>query len=387
MDTKYKTISHSKNTRNYFRHRSSLKLKPNIYITTNSQTIKYINFENNKFSPVSLSTDRKQTQKTQTVNSKTTNSINNIYQNIIKLFENYVINNSENKIKINEVFISLYHKIKNFFSTQNFNLNEDEKDEIISFLKNSYETQLEELSKKIDELNNEIEILTNCNKKIYSKDVSNKFHFIFNNYKKKLNEQEEKFKLAEYKYLICINDLQNKVSSLYKKLDEKKVFEDNSEETKEVKCFPNMTQSDFGKKINPKTIPLFKTLVPSKNLKLNSFKKIKSLDNLEENNLNIEDKKLLDKNKLIKSINGYTPENIINKKKNFFLAHPNLVIAGGSKKEIINSYGVPKNIHRVKISKYLDKNIFYSYPSTIADILVNIEKVKNRNYLERLNNS
>ena len=384
MDQKYKTVTDAfyKTNRNFFRHNSYLKLKPNIGIASKSQTIKYVNFDNSNFSPASLSTGRKQK-----IDLKSSDSISILYQNIIKLLENYIINNSANTIQINEVFISLYYKIHNFLSSKNFNLNNDEKDKIISFLKISYEAQLEELSKKNDELNDEVEILTNYNKKIYSKNINNKFHFIFNNYKKKSNEQEKKFKLAEYKYLICINDLQNKINSLVKKIDEKKAFEDNSDEIKEVKCFPNMTQSDFRKKINPKKIPLFKNLAPKKKLKFNSFKKIKSLDNLGENNLNIDNRKIIDKNKLMHSIDDYTPENIINKEKKFFISHPNLVIAGASKKEVINTFGVPKNINRVKISKYLDKNVFYSYPSTIGEILVNIEKVKNRNYLEKINNS
>ena len=89
----------------------------------------------------------------------------------------------------------------------------------------------------------------------------------------------------------------------------------------------------------------------------------------------------------MKSIDDYTPENIINKEKKFFISHPNLIIAGASNKEKVHSFGVPKNINRVKISKYLDKNVFYSYPSTIGEILVNIEKVKNRNFLEKINSS
>ena len=384
MDPKYKTVTYNKSNINFPRYPSSIKLNPNKYMSSNSQTIRYINFNNNNFSSESLSANRKPKQK---IDLESSNSTNILYQNIIKLLENYIINNSENNVKINEAFFSLYHKTKNFLSSNNFNTNDDEKDKLITFLKISYEEKLEELNKKIEELNNEIEILTNSNKKIYSKDINNKLHFILNNYKKKLNEQEKKYKCAEYKYLICINDLQNKINSLEKKLEEKKAFEDDSVEIKEVKCFPNRTQSDFKYKINPKKIPLFKNLVHKKKLKLNSFKKIKSLDNIGENNLNIDNRKILDKIKLMKSIDDYTPENIINKEKKFFISHPNLIIAGASNKEKVHSFGVPKNINRVKISKYLDKNVFYSYPSTIGEILVNIEKVKNRNFLEKINSS
>ena len=60
----------------------------------------------------------------------------------------------------------------------------------------------------------------------------------------------------------------------------------------------------------------------------------------------------------------------------FFIAHPTLGIAGVIKKKEIKYVGLPKKIIRLKVHKSLENNMLISFPSTINETLVNLEKLR-----------
>ena len=126
-----------------------------------------------------------------------------------------------------------------------------------------------------------------------------------------------------------------------------------------------------------------------------NFLKISNLNNLEDeedfeenNNSSLRTKKLssrLEKDDLnLKDIKEYTPENIMNKEKKFFISHPNLTLAGMDNKKNKFTSGLPNKIFSFKFSKKLEKNAFFTFPSTLNETLVNLEKLRiNKNYLDK----
>ena len=86
----------------------------------------------------------------------------------------------------------------------------------------------------------------------------------------------------------------------------------------------------------------------------------------------------------MKTIRDFNSENIINKGKTYFISHPNLTIAGINNKKNKFSKGLPNKIFSFKFSKNLEKNAFFTFPSTLNETLVNLEKLKlNKNFIDK----
>ena len=139
-----------------------------------------------------------------------------------------------------------------------------------------YELKIEELNKKIKKLNQDSKItnfyeVDKANSKLSKKDG-------INNYlKKKILELEDKLKINEYNYLLYIQELQNKLSYLENDLRMKEILKEYNE-SKNIRCFPNLTQFNLEENINPKSIPLTKSILKD----INSSKKKNNLSKLKE---------------------------------------------------------------------------------------------------------
>lgn len=80
-------------------------------------------------------------------------------------------------------------------------------------------------------------------------------------------------------------------------------------------------------------------------------------------------------NRIIEMLN-YHPKTILDNNKEYFLSHPTLNIAGVVKKKESKYVGLPKKLLRLKVHKNLEKNMQITFPSSLNETLVNLEKLK-----------
>ena len=90
-------------------------------------------------------------------------------------------------------------------------------------------------------------------------------------------------------------------------------------------------------------------------------------------NSNINEPK--ENNKILELFN-YHPKTILDNNKEFFISHPTLNIAGIVKKKELKYVGLPKKLLRLKVHKSLEKNMQITFPSSLNETLVNLEKLK-----------
>ena len=351
-----------------------------------------------------------------------------IYKYITRTLENFIEKNYSNFKFLKNSLKTIYSHIKAYIESLNQvrkeNNKQNQKDDNNQNL--LYEFKISYLNQQIKDLKYEIELLSS-NEKYWLDDNSPKKYKIYNYLKKKNVKLQNKTKLDEFKYLLCIKEQQNKINDLENKL-KLKILE-NSKEVKESKCFPNISQFDLKEHINAKSIPLTETILKNsksskKNLsKITEFKKdyfltvtnsgsktpFKMLTDKSNKiydkkskkkglnqglfksiNINLNDEKTNEK-KLNKrneaddyfNILKLNSEIIPNKDKKFFISHPNLTIAGINQR--LNKYniGIPNKLFSFKFSKNINKNAFYKFPSTLNGIFVELEKLRiNQNNTE-----
>ena len=81
-------------------------------------------------------------------------------------------------------------------------------------------------------------------------------------------------------------------------------------------------------------------------------------------------------NTVYECLKEYFPKTILDNKREFFVAHPTLNIAGIVKKKEVKYVGLPKKIIRLKVHKNLEKNMMITFPSSLNETLVNLEKLR-----------
>ena len=337
------------------------------------------------------------------------------------MLENFIEKNYSNVRFVNDALKTIYSHIKIFL--ESFKDSKNKKDKKIdnnddnNNQKILYEVKINGLNQQIKELKHELELL-NTNESNKFDNVTPKKFKIYNYLKKKNLKLENKTKIDEYKYLLCIEDQQKKINDLENKL-KLKILE-NSEEVKESKLFPTISKFNMNLLKNSKPAPLTQLVLknstsikrnksklankknyyltvtnyisktPYKLLNETQKKEIpKSKKNVFNegiyNSINISDKG--------KNINEFKSEKkneadihfkelklnseiIPNKDKNFFISHPNLNIAGYNNKLSKYKMGIPNKIFSFKFSKNMDKNNFYKFPSTLNEIFVELEKLR-----------
>ena len=280
-----------------------------------------------------------------------------IYEQIFIAIQDFIQKNKENnsliflalyKIhsNINSIFSSLTQNEKNCNEKANENINEKSSDDLKynNLLDNKskllYELKIEELNKKIKQLNQDTKItnfldVTKAKGKLTKKDG-------INNYlKKKILELENKLKINEYNYLLYIQELQKKLSYLENNLRMKEIVKEYNE-SKDIRCFPNLTQINLEENINPKSIPLTNSILKD----INSSKKKNNLSRLGDS---------------LVLINSRTRNNqkIINSKQNHFKTVDNDTIKLNKifKKIDIKNNGNENGIEFKNIPKILDYDI------------------------------
>ena len=349
---------------------------------------------------------------------------------IIKDFIENKSNNlslSSNNINNNDFFLTEGAQIKQSNSSL-FDLDINSK---IVFL-----VKIKKLNERIRKLQEEMDFY----KRIINSQKNYKYGRDFANiFKNKIMEQKEKSKKEEIRYLFCIEEQEKKISSLEKELKKKENENLPFETLKSIRCFPYFNQYDFKKDINPKTIPMYhqfqfnKLIKPSKNLSnpkekglnknksdknrtqfyltnalnkyisfepkkskamtlrkcknenktinnfsniLNTEENILNNSNMKNRNLTLNDNEKKEDVSIHKIINNYHPKTFLNNKKEFFVAHPTLGSIGVAKKNEMKYAGIPKKILKLKLHKNLEKNMQITFPSSLNETLVNLEKLR-----------
>ena len=244
-----------------------------LIVRKNDENLKTPKYKSNKLisKNITNSENKNNIIKTITIkNKRLSNTLDSedfsaFFENIKNLIEDFIEKNNTNNKLIISTIMKIYSYINSLLNSLTKNndiaiLNnnlEDSKNNLENYkLKVSYEIRIDELNKKIKELYHEIELL-NVNEE-------NKKNFknfgVYNSLKRKIFELESKLKLDEFKYLLCIKEQQTKITELEKELKIKKIETDFSD-IKETRCFPHLTQYNYKEDINPKSIPLTKTIL------------------------------------------------------------------------------------------------------------------------------
>jgi hypothetical protein len=275
--------------KNYYSYKKLLESK-NIIIESKFNKQKS-NESLNNFNYKTINLEKR--RKKELLNIINFDEIISIYGQIFIIIQDFIQKNKENnsliflalnKIysNINSIFSSLTQNELNYNEKTNENINAKSSDNLKNnnFLDNNskllYELKIEELNKKIKKLNQDSKItnfyeVDKANSKLSKKDG-------INNYlKKKILELEDKLKINEYNYLLYIQELQNKLSYLENDLRMKEILKEYNE-SKNIRCFPNLTQFNLEENINPKSIPLTKSILKD----INSSKKKNNLSKLKE---------------------------------------------------------------------------------------------------------
>ena len=167
----------------------------------------------------------------------------------------------------------------------------------------------------------------------------------------------------------------------------------NKYKTKEITLNDNIKTDDYRNNYNYNMINITDI---KNNLKMFSnkgkynsnryinFKKFYDLDidkniNYKYKTLSYEDKSRNNKYKvkkdLIKEIKAFNPKNIINNKKEFFISHPTLDIAGVAKGKEQVYIGLPKKLLRLNKGGNF-KSTMMVFPSSLNETMVNLEKLR-----------
>ena len=208
----------------------------------------------------------------------------------------------------------------------------------------------------------------------------------------KNNNLEDKLKTEKLKYLFYIEEQDKKIKKLKLELNQKSFDNMSQKESKQYRCFPYNKKFDIldnytqrtktqNKKINRKKYYFFKRY-DSLN---KSDKEDKEDDSIQYVKQNKEyEKKVLNNNEL-------EGKKILNKKGNYFISHPKLKYIKGDlniktwkTNELI--YSLPKELLKHRFISKSQKNNLVIFPSSINQIIVNLEKLRIHNNFKRIEN-
>ena len=234
----------------------------------------------------------------------------------------------------------------------------------------------------------------------YISETSSRFFKINNKSKRlKLLEQkntdlEDKLKSEKWKYLFCIGEQHKKIKELEKELNQKSFENMTENESRQIKCFPYAKRFDMLDKYNQRIKTQSKNITnKSNNKKFKSYffeldKNLNKSD--EENNLIKNTKELIESGEKI--LKDKKLENkFLNKEGTYFISHPKLKYLKSDlnmktwkTNEIIDS--LPKGVLKHKFTSKSQKNHLIVFPSSLNQIMVNLEKLRIHNNFKRIEN-
>ena len=216
--------------------------------------------------------------------------------------------------------------------------------------------------------------------------TTSKRFFKINNIKKiKILKQrntdlEDKLKTDKLKYLFCIGDQNKKIKELEKELNKKSIDSLTQEELKKYRCFPNYKKFELLDNNNTKNNSSYNKSYKNDLLDLNKSEKEKEKDIIKNNieyGEEIINKKELEGNK------------ILDREKSYFISHPKLKyvkddlnMKSWKTNELLDTF--PKNVIRHKFTSRSQKNHLIVFPSSLNQIMVNLEKLRIQNDFKRI---
>ena len=234
----------------------------------------------------------------------------------------------------------------------------------------------------------------------YINETSSRFFKINNNSKRvKILEQrnidlEDKLKTEKLKYLFCIGEQHKKIKELEKELNQKNVENMTQIELKQYKCFP------YYKKFNFLDNQHTKTRNKLLNQKVHNNKRHKKYVLEQYNNLNKSEKEddliqnteeIIEYGEKIVKKKELEGNKILDKQGNYFISHPKLKyikddlnMKAWKTNELIDS--LPKELLRHKFTSKSQKNHLIVFPSSLNQIMVNLEKLRIHNNFQRIEN-
>lgn len=357
-----------------------------------------------------------------------------IYEQIKKKLENIMSVYCDKVEILSEILTEILNAIN--FTVDNFSsysersndlfLTQNNKSKLSIDSKILYLLQIQKLEQEIKKLKEKLDFFYS----IFNKyEPSDKNKYLTKVFQRKFNEQKNSSKKKEFKYLFCLKEQEKKINELENKLLLSNLNTNYDKDAiKSVLCFPNYQHYELKEHINPKSIPLYKIfqqmkINSNKNYKINSFstrKRNKSIkinekssegttnnyidktcshkaffiknyntqENIENNFTKKKKQKgiqTLTQKKLKKyfieekynnNTDVYRPRTILNNDKEYFVSHPNLEKAGYPSKKEVRYEGLPKKILRFKLHKYLEKSLMVTFPSSVNEALVNLQKLK-----------
>ena len=245
---------------------------------------------------------------------------------------------------------------------------------------------------------NEIGTMTN-KKNSYMNETSSKFIKKNNKLKKikllkqKNSDLEDKLKSEKLKYLFCIGEQNIKIKELEKELNKISLDNMQKEEIKKYRCFPNYKKFDFFDKSNQNS----KT--QNKCININIIKKDKNYFLEQNENLNESekeeafknDKEIIECGEKVLNKKELEGNKYINKEGSYYISHPKLKyikddlnMKSWKTNELLDSF--PKELLRHKFTSKSQKNNIIVFPSSIGQIMADLEKLRIHNDFQRIEN-
>ena len=251
-----------------------------------------------------------------------------------------------------------------------------------------------------NEKENEINPLNKLNS--FINETSSKFSKINNNTKKiKILEQknidlEDKLKVEKWKYLFCIGEQHKKIKKLEKELNQKSFENMTENESRQIKCFPYAKKYDLLDKYSLRN----KIQNNNINKKNNSnkryreyfFEQYSNLDKSEEDNNEIKNtKEIIECGKKVFNDKELEGNKFLDKQGTYFISHPKLSYVKGdlnmkSWKTNQLADSLPKGVLRHKFTSKSQKDHLIVFPSSLNQIMVNLEKLRIHNDFNRIEN-
>ena len=308
------------------------------------------------------------------------NNYDFVYSSLIKIknFINKIISGRINSVK----------KIKSNINILEINENKDfEKYDSSNNHRHSFHKKFDifnEKEKEINSFNNKISVMNQTSSRFTKINNNSKIVKIL---KRKNSYIEDQFKVEKMKMLLCIGEQHKKIKELEKELNKKSIDSMPQDELKKYRCFPyykkfdlldNYTQQSKIKNKNKGKSFNHGNLLFDQKYNLNKSEKesdlVKSMIDCGEKIFN---KRELEGNK------------VLDKDKSYFISHPKLKYIKGDlnmKTWKINDAldSLPQDILKHKFTSKSQKNNLIVFPSSLNQIIVNLEKLRIHNNFQHI---
>ena len=379
-------------------------LDSNINNLIRSKYIEFINKTNKTKEPIKIRKFKSFFDKKSNIND------NNLHFEIISTY-NYIINkveslmNSLNYFNYDNVYSQLINIKKainkitsNNIRNRSLNKNSEEEDKYnsCSNFRISFDKELSSYNKSNSDLNMTSFRFNNMkNSKIK-----------LSNQNQKNSDLEDKLKTENLKYLFCIGEQNIEIKKLEQELTKKSFDNMSQNELKDFRCFPYYKKFDISDSSSNQT----KRQNVIMNQRLNSLNKkqlkkiyyenyIDKSDNQVESAINnnredlteLTNKDIIEYGEKVVNEKKLKGNRFIDRKGKYYISHPklkyiknNLNMKSWKTNELLDSF--PKELLRHKFTSKSQKDSLIVFPSSLNQIITNLEKLRIHNNFTKMEN-